>query len=597
MKLYKLYIGLGLLAMGGGITSCSSDYLDQPPITSIDNTQIGESIEAARAALYGLCQAMYCGFYGDNSDRNNSGEAWFQTYYGDAGSPDFWDSFIWGYQSEFQNWSLMRRNTYWGSRNAWMYGYNLIGQANSILDVIDNVPASADEVNFVKAQALTIRAHGYIRLMQVYGPRYEDSKNGQELCVILKDKPGLDPLPLSNYADCMAFIYKDLNTAIDLFKGSSVQRTFGYEPNLNVAQGLFSRIALLNHDWQLAADMAKEARQGFPIMTPDAYRTGFIEPTSEWLWYNDPDNTYVGYRSWGASYACNGAYAIAYNWSGAGCISFRLYDQIYERSKDDVRCEFFWTPDKANKYAALGILRKDFWDPKYVNEEYEFMYGPSTSTDAATKTANEKMSAAIALFSKNMNPDPTVFTESAFGTDLSITEKTASSAVSRKIWFNSLPATTVNTCQPGAQLKFWSYPESQYNASSHPFLRSSELLLTQAEAELELGHDATALQLLIELNSQRIPDYTCNLTGDALREEIRLYRRMELWGEGDCWFSFKRWNTTISRNKWEANDPTSDTFLPAYEGTYEPSYANGWRYLIPTAETNYNPLVADQLNQ
>lgn len=600
MKKINIYLGIGLISLSGAVSSCSSDYLDQPPITTISDSQIGESIEAARAALYGLCQAMYCGFYNDYSDRSNCGEPWFQTYYGDAGSPDFWDTFLWGYQYSMQNWVLMLRNSAYGSRNGWMYGYNLIGQANNILVQLDNIPASQQEIDFVKAQCLTMRAHGYVRLMQLYAPRFEDTNGGKELCVILKDKPGLDPLPLSTYQECIDFIYKDLDTAISLYQSSGGKRSFGYEPDLSVAQGIYSRIALLNHDWAKASEMAEAARKNYPIMTPDAYRQGFADPTSEWMWYNDPDMTYVGYMSWGANYSCNGAYCTAYNWSGAGCISFRLYDQIYERYPDDVRCELFWTPDKANKYVDLGIKREDFWNPKMVNTEYGYMYGLKM---------NENMSAAVSLFSRHMNPNPDLFTESAFNVDISLTDAQADNMIERRKWYNGLPKATVNVCQPGAQVKFWSYPADLY-ASSHPFLRASELLLTQAEAEYELGNQTEARELLTELNSKRISNYSCYLSGESLRDEIRLYRRMELWGEGDCWFSFKRWNLKIERYKWIENDPTSDTFWYGYfPGSdedaasadpyvvYEPDYGKGWRFLIPTSETNYNPLVADQLNQ
>lgn len=604
MKLNKLFIGIGVLALTGSVTSCKSDYLEIAPETSISTTQIGESIEAARAALYGLCQAMYIGLYSqDDNSRINNGECWFQTYYGDAGSPDFFDPFIWGYQSEFQNWTLMTRNVYWASNIGWMYGYNLIAQANTILDVIDNVPADQEEVDFVKAQALTMRAHGYIRLMQVYGPRYEDrGANGDVLCLILRDKPGTNPMPLSTYAECIDFIYNDLDQAIALYQGAPSQsRSIGYEPDISVAQGLYSRIAMINHDWQKASEMAAAARKGYPIMSANDYKQGFADPTSEWIWYNDIDPNYIGYVCWGVGYACNGYYITigqASPWAGAGSISIKLYDEIYNRHNDDVRCELFWTPDKANKYVDFGFTRDDFWNPEIVlmdpNGEYN-MYGPGR---------DEKMSAAISLFANHINPNPEGFSEPAYGVDVTLSDEDAARAIQRRRWFTNVK---LNSVMPGAQFKFWGYP-SQLYGSYHPFLRSSELLLTQAEAEFEMGNEGNARNLLVELNKNRIPSgYTCDLTGNALKEEIHLYRRMELWGEGDCWFSFKRWNETVYRNQWVENDPSSDFFLPAYqspEGGYTPDYASsnypqggGWRYRLPQSETNYNNIVAEQLNQ
>ena len=196
-KIIKSFLALSLAT---GMGACSSSYLEQPPVDLVSDAAIGESVEAARAALYGLCEAMYISYGDDNGDyaiRFASGEAYFQTYYGDSPSPDFADSFLYGSQKEQQAWVFMTRDTGDGDRYPWMYAYNLINQANVILSVIDGVPGDPAEVKFIKAQALTIRAHAYIRLMQVYGPRFEDSKNGQELSLVLRVTPGSDPSPPS----------------------------------------------------------------------------------------------------------------------------------------------------------------------------------------------------------------------------------------------------------------------------------------------------------------------------------------------------------------------------------------------------------------
>ena len=84
--------------------------------------------------------------------------------------------------------------------------------------------------------------------------------------------------------------------------------------------------------------------------------------------------------------------------------------------------------------------------------------------------------------------------------------------------------------------------------AQHPFLRAGELILTEAEAAAEQNKDDVAQNCLNELNSNRMSNYTCSPHRRCAQEEIRLYRRMELWGEGDSWFSFKRWNVTAKRN-------------------------------------------------
>lgn len=588
----KIYKGILASAMTLGIVACDSNYLEQPPIDLVSDAAIGESVEAARAALYGLCEAMYIGYGDEDNDyslRYANGEAYLQTYYGDSSSPDFADTWLYGFQKETQAWIYMTRDSGDCSRYPWMYAYNLINQANVILSKIDEVPGEPADVKQIKASALTIRAHAYIRLMQVYGSRFEDSKNGEALCVVLRTEPGSEQSPLVSYKEVMDQIYQDLDDAIALYTESGKARSKGFEPNIDVAKGLYSRAALINHDWAKAQQMAKEARQKYPIMSADEYLAGFAEANGEWLWYNDYNWVYNGWNSWGASFSCNGGYAVAYDWAGAGVISYKLYKEVYDKNNSDVRCLQFWTPDKANMFADFGIDEKDFWNPECVYSERMTMWG-----------VDPKMTTSASIWNMYLTPDgyeggllPWDFT---FGEAMGLDASNATSEeMIQDIFDVAVNVARTTRIQFGAQMKFWSDSENLGDAQ-HPFLRAAELLLNEAEAAIENGDEQTARDCLVELNRNRMDEYTCTLSGDALREEVRLYRRIELWGEGDTWFSFKRWNIPAVRESWKAGDPTSNNFLPYYEGTYTPDYSNGWRYEIPKAEKDYNTIINNQLN-
>lgn len=587
----KIYNGILASALTLGMVACDSNYLEQPPIDLVSDAAIGESVEAAQAALYGLCEAMYIAYGDDDSGyavRDANGEGYLQTYYGDSPSPDFADSWLYGFQKETQAWIYMTRDSGDADRYAWMYAYNLINQANVILSKIDEVPGDAAAIKQIKASALTIRAHAYIRLMQVYGPRFEDSKNGEALCVVLRTVPGSEQSPLVSYNKVMGQIYEDLDDAIKLYTESGKARAKGFEPNIDVAKGLYSRAALINHDWEKAQQMAKEARRNYPIMSADEYTAGFGKANAEWLWYNDYNKTYNGWYSWGASFSCNGGNATGYDWAGAGVISYKLYKQIYEKNNSDVRCSLFWTPDKANMIYDYGFKEEDFWNPKYVNSERMTMWGQDPI-----------MTTAITFWNMYTTPDGysdglfPYTTGSSFGDAIGLTIEDATDPDAIDFIYSYAKRST--RVQFGAQIKFWSDVENLGDAQ-HPFLRAAELLLNEAEAAIENNDEQTARDCLVELNRNRMDEYTCTLSGDALREEVRLYRRIELWGEGDAWFSFKRWNVPVTREIWKANDPTSNNFLPSYEGTFTTDYSNGWRYEIPKAEKDYNTIINNQLN-
>lgn len=119
--------------------------------------------------------------------------------------------------------------------------------------------------------------------------------------------------------------------------------------------------------------------------------------------------------------------------------------------------------------------------------------------------------------------------------------------------------------------------------------RSAEMYLIEAEADCHLNKEQEARDLLVALNktSGRDPEYTCDKTGTDLQNEVRLYNRIELWGEGHDWFNLKRWGLPLVRHS-AAN---GGTFPSMFAITLQPEEQEGWTWIIPNEETDYNPWV------
>lgn len=81
------------------------------------------------------------------------------------------------------------------------------------------------------------------------------------------------------------------------------------------------------------------------------------------------------------------------------------------------------------------------------------------------------------------------------------------------------------------------------------YMRADEFYLMYAEAEAYLGHDGVASAALSDYLSDRITDvsYIAGLSGQALKDEIYLQTRIELWGEGKSYLAMKRDKATITR--------------------------------------------------
>lgn len=81
------------------------------------------------------------------------------------------------------------------------------------------------------------------------------------------------------------------------------------------------------------------------------------------------------------------------------------------------------------------------------------------------------------------------------------------------------------------------------------YMRVEEMVLIEAEAMALSGDDQGAAQVLYSLMSKRDSTYTLSdKTGTTLLDEIRLNRRIELWGEGFSFFDMKRWGMPLTRD-------------------------------------------------
>ena len=136
----------------------------------------------------------------------------------------------------------------------------------------------------------------------------------------------------------------------------------------------------------------------------------------------------------------------------------------------------------------------------------------------------------------------------------------------------------------GGHLKFWVF--DTLGVSYLPFIRSSEMVLIEADANYFLGKETDAIASLIELNktSGRNPNYTCDKSGDELFEEIVAYRGFELWGEGFQWSDFKRWKRPSVRTMISKGGSAHS----AIALTINPEDALEWTWQIPLNESDYN---------
>lgn len=138
----------------------------------------------------------------------------------------------------------------------------------------------------------------------------------------------------------------------------------------------------------------------------------------------------------------------------------------------------------------------------------------------------------------------------------------------------------------------YAYMQFKFEASDNTgagdvnHFRASEMYLIEAEADFFSDNEEGARKILLALTKEsgRDPEYSCNKTGQSLFEEIKLYRAIELWGEGFDWFDMKRWGDTIDRKSFAKGG----NFTAKTAFVTRPDENNRWCWMIPDLETDFN---------
>ncbi|WP_287132829.1 RagB/SusD family nutrient uptake outer membrane protein [Bacteroides sp.] len=536
----KLFAG-SLLAGMMLVSSCAGDYLDTAPTDSTRATDAVGTTANAMKALNGIAKIMTTqhSYFGDGFAGENNIMIQYESYPSENYNYNVYAS---GWSPLFNQEFHTRTNSIYDAY-AWYYYYTIAGNANTILANIDNAEGTEAERNFVKASALTFRAYAFEKLVHYYCWRWQDSNNGASQGIVLRLDESTDGQGYATLAETYTQIYKDLDEAIMLFEQSGMDRNASqvWMPNINVAHAIYARAALTKQDYTKALTEAKLARQNYPLMSNAEYHAGFCNPTSEWIFGSfgsAQENNW--YWSYGTQYACNGYYASTQQ-TGAGSIGRELINRI---PNNDARKALFLTEDKFPGY--------NFNDGSAMDLGYGIL---GMGNDAEKADALWEDAAAYC----------------------------------QKMAVSGLEAPyQAGYMHLGGQLKFYVFDTP--GVSYLPFIRSSEMVLVEAEANYFLNDETAARASLVELNatSGRNPEYTCDKSGEALWNEIMDYRELELWGEGFAWSDYKRWNRDIVRHSFAEGGNAHISVAK----TIPASGVNKWTWDVPLNETDYN----DELN-
>jgi len=516
---------------------CSEDFLDTTPTDAISAGDALSSPENMMLVLNGLHRQMYSQSLLPDADSYRSGQSHFLPSFDAIGGNIIHTSRSNGWMRADLQWNTHTNANYTTVRNLWYQRYHFIASANSIINEVQEGDFVLDaQMNNILGQAYAYRAWAYHQLVMTYSKGY------------LVGDPATDPgVPLLTDADVGApytstgrgtvqgvydQIEADIAQSIDYLKEATPAKNKSHI-SLDAAYGIKARIDLSKGDWAEAVEAAELARDGYPLMDEAAWKSGFnTVDLSEVIWgghvISEETNYYASYF-----YYISPTFNGSQNRSNPKIINKEVYNQI-----------------PATDY------RKDAWLP----------LAPNTNSAASNGQGG------------SYEDDPNYDNEDDFWA----------------AWEDIITTygmTTSHHTHPYMNVKFLQKNPGTIDPDDVIFMRSSEMYLIEAEAKAMLNDIPGAQDALAVLGEARDEafDKTVFDTQEALMEQIKFQRHVELWGEGFSFHDKIRWD--------DPHDMTnSGAAQVLYQDGYQqerPSINDRWIWKIPQREIDANPNMTE----
>lgn len=548
-KINILLLTLSII-IGAG---CSQSFLDTAPTDAISAEAALSSPENMMLVLNGLHRMMYAQSPLDDYDYSSrSGQSHFLPMFDAMGGNIIHSSPGNGWMRADLQWKTHVDPNLVTVRMFWYERYHFIASCNSIINKVEEDELVKDALmNNILGQAHAYRAWAYHQLVTTYAKGYmisADPSSEPGVPLLFATEAPYTSEPRSSVEAIYDQIETDIDAAIDYLKNASSPNNKSHI-SLNAAYGIKARIALSKGDWASAATAAAQAREGYPLLDENGWKSGFnTYDLSEVIWGGHVIDTETNYFQ---SYF----YYICFNFNGTQnrtnpkIISKELYNMIPET---DYRRDA-WLPMAPNTYPAASNGQGG------VNDN-------GTPDDTSDDIPN----------------DPNY-------------DNYADYIAAKNAIITQYGATAAHNTHPYMSVKFLMKNAGTIDPDDVIYMRSSEMYLIEAEAKAMLNDVEGAQNALAVLGQARDAafDKTVFSSQQLLMDEIKFQRRVELWGEGFSFHDQIRWDEGLDQTNSGASEVLyQDGFIQA-----KPSENNEWIWKIPQAEIDANPnLTASDQN-
>ncbi|MGL4292398.1 MAG: RagB/SusD family nutrient uptake outer membrane protein [Bacteroidales bacterium] len=246
----RKYIFAAIMSAALGFSSCSADWLNLNPSTSVTSPDAIRTLQDAQIALNGVYRiAASHSYYGDN-----------YLYYGDCRGED-----VQAYMSKgagrrvspYYEFNVTADDAFNITR-VWNQPYVVIHQANSLIEAIDAGKVETNDtkaLSMIRSEALAMRALAHFDLTKLFAKPYSYDQ-GASLGVPVEIRTTLPThQPARNtVAECYDQVIADMEEALP---GLSIEKKDGFQNYWSVC-ALLSRIYLYKEDNEKALQYAEE---------------------------------------------------------------------------------------------------------------------------------------------------------------------------------------------------------------------------------------------------------------------------------------------------------------------------------------------------
>ncbi|MFT3903770.1 MAG: RagB/SusD family nutrient uptake outer membrane protein [Niabella sp.] len=477
------------------------------------------------------------------------------------------------------------RNTdsYYTSR-VWLFTYQMIGNINSLLPVLEGYDApevEKESVNHLLGENLLLRAFAYFNACNIFGRPYLDGDGtGSSLGIPVKTTNDINYFPpRSTVAEVYQQIIEDATRAAQYMKrsGSAAPKNNNYASQ-EVAWAFLSRVYLYMGNWAKAAAYSDSVINSgrYNLLQDDAYQKypqHIPETNTETIWcirmVKDAD--YEAYHmDW---YSVGSMYAEIQQTGWGEMYPSESYLSLLRKNPNDLRFAFISDQYQTNN---------DMWMIYVVGNEsaktYNYAWKKVEQEGDSYRIVQDASSFANPIVQKEVTAEGSTqyYVVTTGGTRYNVWIERA--LVDR----NGYPKRFILKC---------SYQEQQAQLYSPVLFRLAEMYLTRAEARYHLGDmegaisDINIIRTRAHISSRLISQATNN---EQILQWVLDERRVELAWEAQRKYDIFRNKQTLDRRY-----PGSHLTGSNYPVEIAPSDARIVEF-IPQSEIDAYPIPLEQ---